>query len=143
MSDFPPLMRDQRAVDTDHLRLLAIFHLVAGGLSLFGVIGLIVHYLVAREVINNPEIWKMVPNAPPPQQFWVAFEIMYAFLAFMITTFGVLNLISGLCIRARKYRMFSLVIAGLNCLQVPLGTMLGIFTFVVLLRDSVRETYDV
>lgn len=143
MSDFPPLMRDQRAVDTDHLRLLAIFHLVAGGLGLLGVLGLIVHYLIFREVINDPNIWKMVPNAPQPQQMWVAFEMLYAFMAVMMIAFAVVNLISGLCIRARKYRTFSLVVAALNCLQLPLGTMLGIFTFVVLLRDSVRETYEV
>jgi hypothetical protein len=37
--------------------------------------------------------------------------------------------------------MFSLVIAGLNCIQIPFGTALGVFTIIVLLRDSVREAY--
>jgi len=38
--------------------------------------------------------------------------------------------------------MFSLIIAGINCVQFPFGTVLGVFTFVVLLRDSVRELYE-
>jgi hypothetical protein len=55
---------------------------------------------------------------------------------------GVLNVISGLCLRARKYRAFSLVVACVNCLHIPLGTVLGVFTIVVLVRDSVRELYE-
>ena len=32
--------------------------------------------------------------------------------------------------------------AGVNCLSMPIGTTLGIFTFVVLLRPSVTALYD-
>jgi hypothetical protein len=38
--------------------------------------------------------------------------------------------------------MLSLIVAELNCLQFPFGTVLGEFTFVVLLRGSVIELYD-
>lgn len=31
------------------------------------------------------------------------------------------------------------VVVGLNCLQVPFGTVLGSFTLIVLLRGIVRE----
>ena len=31
--------------------------------------------------------------------------------------------------------------AGFNCLHVPLGTALGIFTFVVLLDDRAKELF--
>jgi uncharacterized membrane protein HdeD (DUF308 family) len=55
---------------------------------------------------------------------------------------GILNLISGLCLRSRKGRTFSLVVAGINCLHIPLGTVLGVFTIIVLIRDSVRELYE-
>ena len=55
---------------------------------------------------------------------------------------AILNVISGVCLRARKGRTFSLVVAGINCLHIPLGTVLGVFTIVVLVRDSVREQYS-
>ena len=35
-----------------------------------------------------------------------------------------------------------MIVAGLNCVHIPLGTVLGVFTLVVLMRDSVRESYD-
>ena len=52
-----------------------------------------------------------------------------------------LNLLSGIFIRKRKHHVFSLIVAGFNCLHFPLGTALGVFTFVVLLRDSVQNMY--
>jgi hypothetical protein len=48
---------------------------------------------------------------------------------------------SGLFLLKRRHRMFILIVAGLNCLSVPLGTILGVFTFVVLGRDSVRKAF--
>ena len=38
--------------------------------------------------------------------------------------------------------MFSLVVAGLNCMGFPFATVLGVFTFLVLLRESVVELYE-
>jgi hypothetical protein len=35
-----------------------------------------------------------------------------------------------------------MVVAGLNVLQVPLGTLLGVFTLLVLARDSVRQAFE-
>ena len=35
-----------------------------------------------------------------------------------------------------------MVIAALECLSVPLGTLLGVFTLVVLSRPSVRDSFD-
>jgi hypothetical protein len=55
---------------------------------------------------------------------------------------GLLNGISGFFLQARKNRTFSLVVAGLDCLMIPLGTILGAFTLVVLLRQSVAAAYD-
>ena len=54
---------------------------------------------------------------------------------------GILTLISGRAIARRRWRFFSLVMAGVNCASFPFGTLLGIFTFIVLLRASVRSLY--
>jgi len=67
----------------------------------------------------------------------------YAFGLVVILTGGVLNLLSGLFIRKRRHRMFSIIIGGLNCLHVPFGTLLGVFTILILSRESVREIYEV
>lgn len=36
----------------------------------------------------------------------------------------------------------SLVVSGINCLQIPFGTVLGIFTIIVLMRPSVQSGYE-
>jgi hypothetical protein len=40
------------------------------------------------------------------------------------------------------FGLIYLIIAVLNCLQIPFGTALGVFTIIVLSRDSVRELYS-
>ena len=42
----------------------------------------------------------------------------------------------------RQSRVLCLVVAGLNCLSFPLGTTLGVFTFIVLSRPQVAESFD-
>ena len=142
MTEPPPLMRDQRKADADHLQLLAIFHFVVAGLALAGLGFLLLHYLVMNTVMTNPEIWKNQPGGGPrPEQFFAIFKWFYLFFGVMIVIGGIMNLLSGWFILQRKRRTFTLVCAGLNCIQFPFGTGLGVFTLVVLLRDSVREVY--
>ncbi len=142
MNELPPLMRDQRKTDADHLRLLAIFHFIFAGLGLLALGFLFLHYSLLHHFIGNPELWKNPRGGgPPPVEFFAMFKWIYLFFGLLIITGGLLNIISGVCISRRQLRTLSLVVGGLNCLQIPFGTVLGVFTLVVLLRDSVRETY--
>jgi len=50
--------------------------------------------------------------------------------------------LSGFFLLKKRNRGFSLIIGGLNCLQIPFGTALGVFTIIVLSRDSVRQMYS-
>ncbi len=42
---------------------------------------------------------------------------------------------------ARRHRTFSIVIASLSCMSFPFGTILGVFTLIVLVRPSVKILY--
>ena len=35
----------------------------------------------------------------------------------------------------------ALIVAGLECMMMPFGTVLGVFTIIVLLRPSVRQLF--
>ena len=59
----------------------------------------------------------------------------------LVEAHGILNLISARMIDKRKSRSFTQVIAALNCLNIPFGIALGIFTFVVLGNKDVRTEY--
>ncbi len=141
MNNTPPLYRDQRVLDREHLNLLVIFHYIVAGLALMGIGFLVLHYMVMGSVFNNPEMWKNAKDQPPPQLF-AMFKWFYLFMGFLLIIAAVGNLLSGLYLRARKHRTFSIVVAALNCLQIPFGTVLGVFTIVVLVWESVCQLYE-
>jgi hypothetical protein len=138
----PPILRDQRKIDADHLNLLAIFHFVGAGFALLGLLFLGVHFSMFHVFFDNPKMWEGQKQMPPPAEFMAMFKWVYLLFAAWFLASGILNVISGLWLRARKNRTFSLVVAGFNCLHVPVGTILGVFTIIVLVRDSVRELYE-
>src|SRR5258708_5931313 len=131
MTELPPLMRDQRKIDADHLRLLAIFHFIVAGFAIVGLGFLSLHYALMHAVIGNPELWKnQKGGGPPPAQFFAIFKWFYALFGAFLVSGGIVNLLSGLFMRKKKNRIFSLIVAGLNCVQFPFGTVLGVFTFI-------------
>ena len=93
-------------------------------------------------VFTNPKFLESQKQNPPPEQIFAIFNWFYVVMGVWFVGSGILNVISGLCLRARKGRTFSLVVTSINCLHIPLGTVLGVFTIVVLLRDSVRELHE-
>lgn len=139
-----PLSPAAENPDTTHLKLIEIFHFLMCGLSVLYGGFLFVHYTFMSTMFSNPEMWKNA-NRPPdfdPRQFFHMFVWIYILMGAWGVISLVLNLISGLCIHARKARMFSLVVAGVNCVNLPLGTVLGVFTFLILLRPSVSALYQ-
>jgi hypothetical protein len=137
-----PVNDRQQTIDGEHINLLSIFHFVLAGLTLVGILFLFLHYFIMSAIFMNPDFWKSQKSAPPfPQDFLKVFIWFYFFMGAIFAIAGVLNLLSGFFLRQRRHRTFSMVVAGLNCVQIPFGTVLGIFTIMVLSRNSVRERY--
>ena len=55
---------------------------------------------------------------------------------------GVANLFAGRWLRERRNWVGALVVSGINCLNVPLGTLLGVFTIVVLAADDGQALFE-
>jgi hypothetical protein len=136
-----PLPLNQRNVDEDHLNLLGIFHFIGAGMALLGILFLIAHFMFMHFIFTNPDLWRNQRGGPPPAALFGIFIIFYIIGGAFLLVMGILNVMSGMFLRARKNRTFSLVVAGINCLHIPLGTALGVFTFIVLCRESVRRLY--
>jgi hypothetical protein len=84
------------------------------------------------------------PSSPVafPKEMISIFYIFYIVIGSLLVALCVCNALSGYYIRKRKNQIFSYIIAGLNCMHFPLGTTLGVFTFLVLTRTSVKMAYD-
>jgi hypothetical protein len=141
-SPSPPTVSErQLLIDGEHLKLLSIFHFIVAGLALCALCFVFLHYLMMKGMFSNPDIWKSTQN-PPPKDFFKIFIWFYVFFGVVFFVAGFFNLLSGFFLLKRKHRVFSLVVAGLNCLQIPFGTILGVFTIMALSRDSVRKMYS-
>ena len=136
--------------DREHLKLIEIFHYVIAGLNGVGLGFLFLHYMILHTVFTNPQVLEQMRSQQvqqgqqmpfDPAQFFGLFVWIYVFLGALLVVLTVLNVASGLCIRRRSARMFSLVVAGVNCVCFPFGTALGIFTFILLLRSTVAALY--
>ena len=137
-----PTAIDQRAViDAEHIRLLSIFHFVAAGLAFVGVGFSTLYFVMLQVMFSNPEMWGESQQGPPPEEMLTIFRWFLGIFVAWFLVGAVGNLLSGLFLRKRRHRTFSMVVAAINCLHIPIGTTLGVFTFIVLGRESVRKLY--
>jgi hypothetical protein len=130
--------------DAEHLRLLALFHYIGGGMiALFASFGLL-HVGFGIMMLVNPNAFpSQGPSAPPPPPFmgWMML-IMGSVIVLLGWSAGAATIVSGRLISRRRAWLFSMIVAGLNCLWMPIGTILGVFTFIVLLRPTVKAAYE-
>ena len=68
-------------------------------------------------------------------------EMVGTFMQILGIIVGVLTVFAGICILQQKGYTFTLVIAALNGLSIPIGTLLAVFTFILLIKPEVKEIY--
>ncbi len=145
MATAPP--DPQQIIDREHLRLLAIFHYVVGGIEVLFSSFAIIH-LIAR----NCDDRRSTSSSNHPTARWrpdgfphfagYFFATIGGFVLLFGWTIGGLTIYSGRCIQLRRRRLLSLIMAGINCAWIPFGTILGVFSFIVLARPSVQRMYE-
>jgi hypothetical protein len=125
--------------DQNDLKTLSICHYVYAGILAFtGVIPIGVA-LFALGVFSAIE-----PSHPPALKGIVGgvLLIFWGVLTLLLWVKAAFVAYSGTCLRQGKHRTLSQVVACLCCLNMPFGTLLGVFTLVVLGRPSVRAGYE-
>ncbi len=81
-------------------------------------------------------------SGPSPPEFmgWMFVGIGLFAFAIGIAMAG-LTIFCGRCIAQRKNLTFVYVLAGILCMNMPLGTLLGVLTFVVLSNDHTKSLF--
>ena len=122
-----------------HLSTLSVLHYVYG--IIICLLGIALLSLVfVGSFMNSDWLAQQAGEAPP---YWLGtfLHILGWGLFIFVEAHGIMNLISANYIGKRKGRTFSQVTAALNCLNIPFGIALGVFTFVVLGDKEVRAEY--
>lgn len=142
----------QRVLDEEHLRLLTLFHYVSGGITLvfgamfafmMGMMALAQSFLPAPGAVSCGKEFDCpspAPAAPPEFLPWI-FLAFFGVFVVLFLAYGALEIYSGRAIARRRRRVFSLVVSLPGALFIPYGTILTIFTLVVLERPSVKALY--
>jgi hypothetical protein len=122
--------------DLEHLRLLSIFHYIVAGLAaLFSCVP-ILHAVIGFVIIFAE------PTADSPPSFVglviviVAFSIIASGWALAFCIYK-----AGRFLSERRKHKFCIVIAAIMCIFTPLGTVLGVFTIIILTRPSVKALF--
>lgn len=131
----------QAVRDKDHLRLLSIFYFISAGLSGFFALFPLLYAVMGLMFLSIPGKLQHAAGNPPPAVFgWALFGFGIG-LTILLLVFAAAKLLAGLAIRKRRHRVFVLIVAGFSCLSIPYGTLLGVFSFIVLGRPSVAALF--
>ena len=130
--------------DSDQLRMLAIGHYVVAAITgLFSLI-FILHVVMGLAIVNGALPMETGDGPPPPfapQNMGWIFVIMGGAVVLGGLTLAGFMAYAGRCLIQRRRHTLCLVVAGLSCLVTPIGTILGVFSLVVLLRPQVRQAF--
>src|SRR6266567_9262180 len=129
--------------DKEHLRLLAIFHYVVAGLAALFSFFPLLYTTVGAIFIFAARHGTAKPGEDLPPEFlgWI-FAVLGSVLFLIGLSMAICILIAGRSLALRKRYSFALVMACIECLFVPFGTILGVFTIVALFRESVRALFS-
>lgn len=130
-----------RKQDEHYLDIAGLFFYVVAGImsfiALFPAIHIVIGILALTGVMDDTQTGEKLPVF-----FGVIFVAMGATVMLVGQTMALCVAIAGRRIRQRRSHTFCLVIAGIVCMCIPVGTILGVLTIMLLVRPPVKELFD-
>ncbi len=127
------MTQDERVLD-----LLGVFHYVVGALMILGASIFLIHLAMGVAMVTGH-----FPDGDAPPQFmgWM-FVVLPGLVILVAWTIAAFIIYAGKNIRRRTRHGLCLAMAGIECIFMPFGTILGIFTLVTLMKEDVRLLFD-
>jgi len=124
---------------TRHLSTLSILHFVYG--AFLCVSGLAAVFIIGVGTLIGSELITDSGGEPVPEVIGGFIQAFGLTILILVELWGVLNLLSGYWIGRRTNHTASMIIGALNCLSIPIGLALGIFTLITLSSKEVEDAY--
>ena len=125
--------------DAEHLRLLSIFHYVVAGLAALFACLPIFHLLIGLAMVTD---WGDFANQDPVAGVVGWFFVVFAAAVILAGwAFAVCLALAGRYLAQRRRYTYCLVMGAVACVFMPFGTVLGVFTIMTLVRDSVKRLF--
>ncbi|MGB5697427.1 MAG: hypothetical protein WBM46_17375 [Polyangiales bacterium] len=147
------------AEDAEHLSALSIGHFLLAGVSLLSGVPILIYGLAGAKLMDElgsdlSMALGNVPGQPGASPYGTDPDALLQGLGTLVSvaivTGVVVALVSavhlllvGVKIRQRRWWTFCYLTGWGECLMFPFGTILGIFTIIVLSRPTVKRTFGV
>ena len=126
--------------DIKHVELLSMFHYIVGGITAFFSCIPFIHVAIGLAMLSG-KMFQEGHGSPPPAFIGWIFVIMGSIFIVLGWSMAVCIIAAGRQLKRHRNRMFCMVVAGLECMFMPFGTVLGVFTLIALNKDSIKEMF--
>ncbi len=133
----------QSIIDEEHLKLLSLGYLISGIMSALAAgLGMMYASVVGIGMRALLQTTHAASGQPPPAFIgWILAAVgISIFLA--LAGMAVAKFYTVKFLKARKFRVFCMIVAAFTCLDLPYGTILGVCSFLVLSRNSVIRMFE-
>lgn len=121
--------------DQEHLNLLSIFHYIVAVIAALLACFPLIHFFMGLSMLAG---WGNAGMETMIALFMMAFAGLFVLGGW---AFAICMFIAGRYLAERTHYQFCLVMACIACIFMPFGTVLGVFTILVLIRPSVKALF--
>ncbi len=125
--------------DLQHLKYLRTAYIVNAGILFLIALLPVVHLVVGIGMIAG---MFEDDKDPPPEFLGYFFVAIAVILIALFGTLAILNLFAARALGAQKNWVFCVAMAAVNLMFSPFGIIIGVFSLVVLLRESVKQLFE-
>lgn len=129
------------AIDESHLNSLAIGHYVLAGITALFSLFPLIHVAMGLMFVLHPAAMADKHGSGPPAFVGWMFVMIGATFILLGEACAVCIFLSGRYLKQRRRYLFSFIVGCIACAMFPLGPVLGVFTIIVLSRESVKKLY--
>lgn len=127
--------------DLEYLRLLGIFHYVVAGITALFASFPLIHVFLGFMMITG-RMGPKHPNGDTEQLMGWAFVGLGCLFVASGWALAVFMAVAGNSILKRRRHTLCVIVAGVSCLFMPFGTILGVFTLILLTKPHVKALFE-
>ncbi|HUG52672.1 MAG TPA: hypothetical protein VMR21_03695 [Vicinamibacteria bacterium] len=133
---------EQDRRDAEQLTLLSVAYYVVAAITLLFALLPLLHLGFGIWILARPETFGMPADGTNAWAGWLMTALGATSMLASVVLAVVLWL-TGRSLARRRRHVFCLVVAGLTTvLCIPIGTVLGILTIIVLMRPSLKASFE-
>ena len=133
--------------DEQYVKILAIFHFVVAGISALAACFPILHFIMGLGMLavslGLGASEGAFAEAAIPGLVGLLFTLIAGSVMLFGWAFAVCVALTGWFLLKKKRHMFCVVMGGVECMFMPFGTVLGVFTIITLMKPSVKEMFGI